>query len=66
MHNFAYDLKQIDCGVSQGSVLGPLLFLTYINDLHKAIQCCKVHPFADDTNFFHTVKNLNKLDNQKN
>ena len=57
----------VDGNVPESSVLGPLLFLIYINDLHKAIQYCKVHHFADDTNLFYTsksVKNLNKLINR--
>ena len=42
--------KPIKCGVPQGSVLGSLLFVLFINDLHKAIEFSSVHHFADDTN----------------
>ena len=44
----------IESGVPQGSVLGPLLFLVFINDLQKNIQS-KIKFFADDTMLFSTV-----------
>ena len=47
-------------GVLQGSLLGPLLFLIFINDLHKAIMHSFVHHFADDTNLLLAKKSLKK------
>ena len=50
INGYESGLASINCGVPQGSVLGLLPFLLYINDLNQAIKFCKVHHFADDTN----------------
>ena len=60
------DYQTITCGVPQGSVLGPLLFLLYINDMPKCSNILEFHLFADDTNLFLNNPNILNLETDLN
>ena len=59
---FASDLK---CGVPQGSILGPLLFLLYVNDMQQAVSC-DLLLYADDTCLIFTGRDTKTIENQLN
>ena len=65
-NNSSSDLATITCGVPQGSVLGPLLFLLYINDLPNISKILKFYLFADDTNIFYQSPDLDSLQTTMN
>ena len=56
------EFYEITCGVPQGSILGPLLFILYVNDLQKALKQATSYLFADDTSIYYSHSDIKQLE----
>ena len=65
-NNVKSELLEITCGVPQGSILGPLLFILYVNDIGNISSFLKFVLFADDTNIFASDSDIEILSNRIN
>ena len=55
----------VSCGVPQGSIFGPLLFLIYVNDMSQAVKC-HLSLYADDSCLVCQHKDINEIEKQLN
>ena len=61
--NSSSDTLNVNIGIPQGSILGPFLFILYINDLHNVSDKLTLLQFADDSSFFVSGRSLPELFN---
>ena len=59
------NLGTLNCGVPQGSILGPLIFLIYVNDMRQSVDC-DLRLYADDTCLGFTDKDIKSIENNLN
>ena len=63
---YTSDPPTVTCVIPQGSVLGPLLFLLYINEIYLSSPIVTFHLFADDTCIFHSHHKISALQTELN